>query len=125
MRTKIREQVYSKYGGRCAYCGEKIDIRDMQVDHFVPLMRGYDEQHHPCKGTDNIDNLMPSCRACNYRKGMGTIEDFRRGIGHGLVCCRRDFTYRMMVRYRLVTETPHTIKFYFEEHNAAMDNKED
>lgn len=39
---KIREAVYAKYNGRCAYCGRRIDIKDMQVDHFssVESMEG-------------------------------------------------------------------------------------
>lgn len=28
---KIREAVYQKYGGRCAYCGRVIAYKDMQV----------------------------------------------------------------------------------------------
>ena len=30
---KIREQVYQKYNGHCAYCGCELDYKDMQVDH--------------------------------------------------------------------------------------------
>ena len=33
---KMRETVWQKYGGRCAYCGRKIKLCDMQVDHFIP-----------------------------------------------------------------------------------------
>ena len=31
---KIRQQVYDKYNGRCAYCGCKLEYKDMQVDHI-------------------------------------------------------------------------------------------
>lgn len=112
----IRERVYSKYGGRCAYCGERIDIKDMQVDHFIPVERNRPDSwlRHP-RGTDEISNLMPSCRSCNFRKGMSDIEQFRENLQHGIVCCQRDFTYRMMVRYGLVKEIPHRIVFYFEK----------
>lgn len=34
---KVREDVYKKYEGHCAYCGRKIAYKDMQVDHFMPL----------------------------------------------------------------------------------------
>lgn len=30
---KIREQIYQKYDGHCAYCGCKLEYKDMQVDH--------------------------------------------------------------------------------------------
>lgn len=36
---KIRQQVYDKCGGHCAYCGKEIAYKDMQVDHVVPKRR--------------------------------------------------------------------------------------
>jgi len=33
-----RIEIYSKYNGRCAYCGEEIQLKDMQVDHIIPKM---------------------------------------------------------------------------------------
>ena len=115
---KIRELVYSKYGGHCAYCGQEISIKDMQVDHFIPIARNWPDGWLSERGTDDISNLMPSCRACNFRKGMGTIEQFRKALEHGIPCCRRDFTYRMMVRYGLVEEKPHSVIFYFEKEDS-------
>lgn len=58
---KIREEVYRKYDGHCAYCGREIAYKDMQVDHFLPLRAWRIED----AGTDDISNLMPSCRMCN------------------------------------------------------------
>ena len=113
---KVREAVYAKYAGRCAYCGQEINIKDMQVDHFVPVARNWpDGWLREKRGTDDISNLMPACRACNYRKGMDTLEQFRDNLEHGLVCCQRDFTYRMMVRYGLIEERRHRIVFFFEK----------
>ena len=57
-----RQAIYAKYGGRCAYCGHPIDIKDMQVDHIFPKWRG---------GPDAMENLNPSCRMCNFYKGGG------------------------------------------------------
>lgn len=42
-----REAVYAKYDGHCAYCGEKIAYKDMQVDHFKPL-RDYNDGDCGC-----------------------------------------------------------------------------
>ena len=34
MKMKInREEVYNKCGGHCAYCGNDITIKQMQIDH--------------------------------------------------------------------------------------------
>ena len=76
LAKKIRETVYEKYGGRCAYCGRKIAYKDMQVDHFLPL-RTWDIED---AGTDDITNLMPACRMCNHYKRANTLETFRRYI---------------------------------------------
>lgn len=31
---KVRQVVYEKYNGRCAYCEREMAYKDMQVDHF-------------------------------------------------------------------------------------------
>jgi excisionase family DNA binding protein len=53
----------------CAYCGKAIHpIRDFQVDHVIPFAHG---------GSDEIQNLVASCRRCNVIKGKASIEEFR------------------------------------------------
>ena len=37
MTKAIREKVYQKYNGRCAYCGYKITLKEIQVDGFMML----------------------------------------------------------------------------------------
>ena len=34
MKKEIRENIYNKYNGHCAYCGREIAYKDMQVDHL-------------------------------------------------------------------------------------------
>ena len=36
MKKKTREQVFKKFDGHCAYCGEEIEYDKMQVDHIKP-----------------------------------------------------------------------------------------
>lgn len=120
IKKEIREQIYRKYDGHCAYCGKEITYKEMQVDHIKPIFRGWTdeekERHLPKghAGGDEVLNYNPSCHACNFRKGTSDIDGFREAIEHGLECCRRDFTYRMMVRYGLVEEHPQRVVFYFE-----------
>lgn len=73
MKKEKRQTVYKKYDGHCAYCGKKIDYKDMQVDHITPLCHyGGD------KNTANrMENLNPACRRCNHYKRAWTLEDFR------------------------------------------------
>jgi 5-methylcytosine-specific restriction endonuclease McrA len=47
--------VFAFYGRRCA-CGAPAE----HVDHIIPVADG---------GTDRLDNLRPSCAACNLAKG--------------------------------------------------------
>lgn len=63
----IRQAVYAKFGGKCAYCGREIAYKDMQVDHFIPK-RGWNEagSDEPYKFADaeaHIYNYCPKCGA--------------------------------------------------------------
>ena len=71
-----RQKVYEKYNGHCAYCGKTIALKDMQVDHILPKRNG---------GTDDIDNLNPSCRLCNHYKRAAGIKTFRNDLLGGLI----------------------------------------
>ena len=70
---ETRQVVYNKYGGHCAYCGKKLTYREMQVDHVLSV----------CNNGENNDigNLMPACRMCNFYKSTYTIEQFRARLG--------------------------------------------
>lgn len=98
-----------KYNGRCAYCGTDIEYKDMQVDHFVPK-RGWNEE-----GTDDISNLMPSCRMCNHYKRANSLEIFRRYIQEIPRKLRTNYIYKVGVAYGNVIENEKPIEFYFEK----------
>lgn len=87
MLRKIK--VYNKTMGKCWYCGTKLNIRDKKllcvikdkdqynngnsshnfsIDHVIPPSKG---------GTNNIENLVPCCKACNSAKSTRGIEEFR------------------------------------------------
>lgn len=121
MKREDRIKIYDKFDGHCAYCGKKIEYKDMQVDHVVAKHRGYADdtlEHYDIKrGTDEMDNLVPSCRACNFRKGTMTIEQFRNEIRRqceGII--KRSFQVRQSMDYGLL-EYHHDkpIVFYFEK----------
>lgn len=69
MKRNIREIVYSKFNGRCAYCGTHLTFEEMKIDHFVPKKSG---------GSEDIENLMPSCETCNHYKGHSNIFKFKK-----------------------------------------------
>jgi len=85
----MRQQVFDKYNGHCAYCGRKIEMKEMQVDHIIPIAyscygpRDKAEEVRKMfedESINAIDNLMPACRACNFYKGINDIERFRNRI---------------------------------------------
>lgn len=114
-----REEVYNKCNGRCAYCGKNITIKQMQVDHKEPLFRNYTdmqlEWYKRERGTDDMDNLLPSCARCNRWKSTYTIEQFRTEISKQIQRLN-DYNnnYRMAKDYNLIQETNQSVIFYFE-----------
>lgn len=102
-----RQQIYERFGGRCAYCGCEITIKDMQADHVVPLHLG---------GADDISNLYPACRACNHYKSTYTVEKFREIIQRApAVLMKSSATYRSIARFGLIQHPGNPIvRFYFE-----------
>lgn len=111
---KVRQAVYQKYGGRCAYCGREIAYKDMQVDHFLPLRAWGIED----AGTDAIENLMPACRMCNHYKRANSLETFRRYIQEIPCKLRNNYIYKVGVVYGNVVENVKPIVFYFERKDA-------
>lgn len=62
-----REEVYNKYGGRCAYSGTPLKD-DWQIDHIIPVS--------DC-GSPEIENLLPVQRILNHYKRAYPLELFR------------------------------------------------
>ena len=111
---KTREAVYAKYAGHCAYCGKKIEYKDMQVDHLIPIRNWgnkYTEEQIEC-----FENYMPTDRICNHYKRSHTLETFRRMIEEIPKKLLRDsYIYRVGLHYGLVEPRERKIKFYFEQ----------
>lgn len=106
---RTREMVYEKYNGHCAYCGRKILLKDMQVDHFIPK-RGWSEN-----GSDDLQNLMPSCRMCNHYKRANSLETFRKYIFEIPRKLHDNYIYKVGIVYGNVIESEIPIRFYFEK----------
>ena len=116
---KFRENVYRKYNGHCAYCGCRLEYKDMQVDHIESRYRA----EYRGKEVDNsIDNLNPSCRACNFYKGDKTIERFRKDITDTLLPnLKKNFNFRLAKKYNFILENDiDSITFYYEEQESRQ-----
>jgi len=104
--TINRQTVYSKTNGHCGYCGKKISLPDMQVDHMKSKFMG---------GTDDIANLMPTCRRCNHYKRSLDVEGFRKYLATLHERIMQNYIVKVGVDYGIVVIKPFNGKFYFEE----------
>lgn len=111
----IRQLVYDKYNGHCAYCGCELPYKDMQVDHLHSLNGnkfGYDKTADP----NDISNLMPACRQCNYYKGASSLETFRKNLATTLQhTCTDSFQTRLAIKYGMIIPKQWDKLFYFEK----------
>lgn len=112
MRRKLskaeREQVYKKFGGRCAYCGCNLEYKGMQVDHVESLRNG---------GADELENMFPACKSCNWYKSTMTVDQFRTYLEQIPARLMRDsIPYQVGMRFGIIKQGEPRIKFYFENH---------
>lgn len=61
-----RRSLYRRDGGICMYCGERVAMHQMTMDHIVPESRG---------GRATWTNMVLSCKPCNNRKDNRTPEE--------------------------------------------------
>lgn len=113
---KIRQEVYQKYNHRCAYCGCDLEYKDMQVDHVKSVYANTDiKQTMSSEEMYDIDNLMPSCRQCNFYKSSMQLDAFRERLATTMMeNLQKEFTYRLALKYGLIEEYIKPIRFYFE-----------
>lgn len=64
----IRKMTLARDGWVCQYCGEKLEPGLEEVDHRLPRAWG---------GTNDLANLVTSCRYCNRAKSDLLIERLR------------------------------------------------
>ena len=140
---KVRDEVFAKYNGRCAYCGNPLQ-KGWHVDEILPVIRYnkyvedaqgkriWDDVHNKYKTIQiityperfNVANQIPACASCNINKHQGSIEDFRKAItGFMKHLNEVSVQYKFAKRYGLVTETGNKVKFYFEQFENQPTNE--
>ena len=62
----VKKLLYINAGGKCEICGKKILLKDISLDHRIPLSKG---------GEDDVTNLACTCDTCNKMKGCILPED--------------------------------------------------
>lgn len=105
MEKKKRELVYAKYNGKCAYCGNPIEYKDLKVDHIIPEKKG---------GTDDIENLMPACETCNHYKGHSNLFKFKHMMKFIHKKISKLYIIKVALRFGLI-EIKEFDSFYYEK----------
>jgi len=117
-----RQAVYKKYKGHCAYCGEKITYKQMQIDH-IRSKHSYHfgkKSEIPTYSMDDIRNLNPSCRMCNYYKHAGGIEYLRKELKLIKTRFLKIFIVRLAIKYGMLEVKEWDGLFYFEKQLKRM-----
>lgn len=105
--TETRRELWERENRRCAYCGTKIGLSEVTVDHKIPLSRG---------GPDSRENMVCACIGCNKLKADKTVEEFRKSVG----AIEQDLLnespkFRAALRFRILRENKKKrILFQFE-----------
>lgn len=106
-KTK-RMKVMEKTNFRCAYCGVELPENYHAVEHVIPKCKG---------GSNNIDNLLPTCLHCNSSKYKNSLSRFRY-----MLSCKKigmePFSEKVIQNYRehgYELPMPPLIDFYIEK----------
>lgn len=98
MRPALRDAVRERFAFQCGYCGVHEDALGarLTIDHFQPVSQG---------GTNDIENLVYACHACNEFKSDFWPRDTQSPPLHPL---RDDLTLHLVesVKNVLVPLTP-------------------
>lgn len=111
---KIRDSIFQKFNGHCAYCGCKISRNKFHIDHIKPLKRHANPGE--IKGPNTLENYNPSCISCNSSKNSYSLEIWRKELSLKIMRLNRDSSqYCLMKRFGLIYESDKPVIFYFEK----------
>lgn len=68
---KLRFDVFKRDSFTCQYCGATPPGVILHVDHITPVVDG---------GSNDIDNLLTSCDACNLGKGATPLSEIPKSL---------------------------------------------
>jgi hypothetical protein len=106
LKKEVREIIWNKYGRKCSYCGEDLEYSKMEVDHIHPKYLG---------GADDIENLTPSCKPCNFYKSTFSVDGFRQQLFLITARIQKSFIVRLAAKYGIISFKPFSGVFYFEK----------
>ena len=113
-KDRIKE-IYTKYSGKCSYCGCDISLENFHIDHIKPLNRGVPQTINERKIKNNINNLTPSCKRCNSSKKNMPLEVWRESLWYGArERLRNDAKFMILLNMGSIVIIMTPVVFHFE-----------
>ncbi|MFQ3396469.1 HNH endonuclease [Enterobacter mori] len=108
-QRQLKEALLSITDNHCAYCGCKLDMKTIHIDHVIPQCEN---------GSDHISNLNASCKTCNLKKGKKSLSGFRLMQRWEKAYPGEDMAYKVVESFvkKGFKLPPH--RFYFEINNC-------
>lgn len=139
---KLRDRVFAKFGGRCAYCGWMLNDK-WQVDHAISKCYWFMVDPEDMKAVNNFENLNPACKECNHYKRSHCVESFYHHVGFreymmkfhirlgklpkktmvAKTTKRKAYMYAIADRYNITPTQPFSGKFYFETLSSVRNDE--
>lgn len=110
LKKSIRFEVFKRDSFTCQYCGAKAPDAILQVDHIIPVKEG---------GTDDIMNLVTSCRDCNLGKSCRMLSD------DSVVVKRQRQAKEMQEKMEIIKMLAEWQRQLMEEQNKEIDMLEE
>jgi len=68
-KKSIKSYIYERDGRKCRFCAKCLRFHQASLDHYLPRSKG---------GTNDIFNLILSCKKCNKLKKSSIPSDFEQ-----------------------------------------------
>lgn len=101
-----RKAILERTAGRCYSCGLPMALEDdWWIEHVLP---------HSHEGSDDVLNLLPSCRLCNFVRGNQSPTEIRKMLTVG---------YAMMSEVRKKTELGNAVVAHLDQREMRLKKK--
>jgi 5-methylcytosine-specific restriction endonuclease McrA len=113
---QLRMFVFNKCAKKCAYCGTPL-LKGWHIDHIKPKVFG---------GTNDLENLNPSCKDCNNYKCHTDLEGYRKQLKK-MLNEKREYLFKSKTKMQVAINMGSVKlidwdgKFYFERFNEECE----